>query len=305
MRRSLLFRLAALSQVILLLSGCLSMRTTGKAKTTGEGGGVAVKIYPDDDARKAKQLATGSIVGELQRNEKGKWVPVFRSLDPKWTVLGLPPGDYRLRFPARLDDQGNVVALDTTEKRIRIKKGEVVQVDTTIEHFPTALVAAGVVTAVVAAVLLHDWLEDHDLPLPPLPPPPPELLDAIFYVSIDVPGPQPWPGAVVASSPVVTSHFPEEGALVASRRIRLTFALSEPIDADELEQDGVAVLGEKSGLVPGHVRYDAGHWWVIWEPDGDLPREDLFHVTLAADAVEDHQGHELAAPVSFSFRTTG
>jgi Bacterial Ig-like domain len=304
MRRSPLYRLTALSQMLLLLAGCLSMQTTGKTKTQGEGGGVAVKIYADDDARKAGHLASGGIVGELERKDKGKWVPVFRSLDAQWTVLGLAPGQYRLRFPARLDDQGNVVAMDhTSEKQVRVKKGEVIQVETTLDHFPTALVAAGVVTAVVAAVVLHDWLKDHDLPLPPLPPPPPGLIDAVFYVAVDL-SPGPEPGTVARRAPVVTSHFPEDGALVAARRIRLTFALSEPIDEDELESDAVAVLGETSGLVAGHVRYDPNRWWVIWEPDEDLPRNEVFHVTLAADAVENRAGHELAAHVSSTFKTT-
>jgi len=51
------------------------------------------------------------------------------------------------------------------------------------------------------------------------------------------------------------------------------------------------------------VSYDPQHWWVVWEPGQDLPGGDTFHVTLAADALQDLAGNELTQPVSFSFST--
>jgi hypothetical protein len=175
-----------------------------------------------------------------------------------------------------------------------------------LEHVNRGLVAAGVLTAVVAAVLLEDWLDDHDLPLPPLPPPPPEVVDAIFYVTLDaVTSPaEPWQAAGPVGVPVVTSHFPPADALVAARRVRITFALSAPLDAHTLRADGVTVLGETAGLLPGTASYDADRWWLVWEPEGDLPRNELLHVTLSADAIEDLQGDALPGPTSFVFRTT-
>src|SRR3989304_2275438 len=58
---------------------------------------------------------------------------------------------------------------------------------TLLEPVSRALGVAGVVPAAVAAVLLHDWLKDHDIPLPP--PPPPPLLDAVFYLTPELRGP--------------------------------------------------------------------------------------------------------------------
>ena len=86
--------------------------------------------------------------------------------------------------------------------------------------------------------------------------------------------------------------------------MRITFALSGPLDAHTLQDGGITVLGEKSGLLPGHTTYDGNRWWLVWEGDGDLPRDETLHVTLSGEAIEDMYGNELGAPVSFSFTTT-
>ena len=70
-----------------------------------------------------------------------------------------------------LDPSGNVKSLSSKPLEIKIRKGEMAQVEAVLEHVPRLAIAAGVVTVAVAAVLLHDWLKDHDLPVPPLPPP--------------------------------------------------------------------------------------------------------------------------------------
>ena len=87
-------------------------------------------------------------------------------------------------------------------------------------------------------------------------------------------------------------------------RVRITFALSGPLDAHTLQDGGITVLGEKSGLLAGHPSYDGDRWWLVWEGDTDLPRDESLHVTLSQEAVEDMFGNELAAPVSFGFTTT-
>lgn len=286
---------------LLWASGCMSVHATGSRPAEGSGGGVAVQVFADDAARRAGRPGPAGVLGELERQQGKEWVPVFRSLDPAWAAAGLPPGRYRLRFPARLDDAGNVVRLDERGKVIDVKRGAITEVQTTLEHMPAALVVVGVVTVVVAAVLLADWLQDHDLPLPP--PPPPELLDAVFYVSIDLASAASWSGVSDQSPPAVTSHFPADGAVVAARRPRVVLSLSEPLNPTELEAGGVTVLGEASGLVPGQVSCDAERWWVVWQPQADLRAGDSFHVTMAADAVEDQAGNELTAPVSFAFST--
>lgn len=300
MMRSAVARVLIVGQLWLSLSSCVSMRTTGSREAGDRGGGVAVTVFADDDARRAGVPSPAGVVSELERREGSSWRPVFRSLAPSWAVAGLPPGSYRLQLPATLDEAGNVVRLSGASKALEVREGKITEVQAVLEHVPAALVVLAAVTVVVAAVLLADWLDDHDLPVPPLPPP--EVAEAVFYLTLDLAGPA-WVGVSDATNPAVTSHFPAAGAVVAARRVRVVFAMSEPLQPGELDAAGVSVLGEASGLLPGVVSYDSAHWWVVWEPTADLPPSDTFHVTLAADTLEDAGGNELTAPVSFAFRS--
>ncbi len=288
----------------LLCTACFSTQSVGRRPSAGQGGGVAVQVFPDDDSREAGLVLSGGIVGELERLEGREWIPVFRSLDARWTVLGLKPGKYRVRFPARLDDAGNEIPLDARPKIVRVRANQVTEVETVVDHVSPVLVAAGVATAVVAAALLWDWLDVHDLPTPPLPKPPPVLVEAAFHVAVQVAiaGRGSYPSA--GAPPYVTSHFPEDGDLVAARRVRVTFAMSEPIDRREVDPDAVIVEGERSGPVPGRVSYDPNRWSIVWEPLDDLPRDEVFEVTLIPGSVEDLAGLELEDSPAFQFSTT-
>jgi hypothetical protein len=300
MVRHVVARLLLVGQLSMMWQACTSVRTTGSREAPAGTGGIAVRVFADDAARRAGEPSPPAVVGELERRQGGVWRPIFRSLSPSWAVAGLPPGSYRIRFPARLDEGGNVIRLSGSARQVEVREGRVTQVEAVLRHVPAAVVVLAAVTVVVAAVLLAQWLDDHHLPAPPLPPP--EVVEAVFYLSLDWPA-VGWVGVADRASPVVTSHFPGEGALVAARRVRVVFAFSEPLQPGELEAAGVTVLGEQSGLVPGVVSYDEEQWWVVWEPREDLAPGDTYHVTLAADAVEDLGGNELDAPVSFSFRS--
>ena len=150
--------------------------------------------------------------------------------------------------------------------------------------------------------MLHEWFEDLDLPHPPLPPPIPG--DFVFYLTYELSAFRGCCPGRPDRSPLVTSHFPEDGDLVAARRIQVIFAASEPLDPDAVDRGSVTVLAEEAGLIPGRVRYDPERWWIVWEPDGDLPRNDTIHVTLATDRIEDLGGNRLPSPVSLTFVTT-
>ncbi|HEX4954977.1 MAG TPA: Ig-like domain-containing protein [Thermoanaerobaculia bacterium] len=293
----------ALLTAIVLLGGCVTTRTTSRTPSAErDKGGIQVTVYEDDDTRREGRVGPRFVAGELERRAGKGWEPVFKALSPRWTVVSLPPGKYRVRFTAQLDESGHAVRLDDPGKVVRVKKGKVTEVETVLAHVPTGLIVAGVITAVVAAVLLHEWLDDHDLPLPPLPPLD-HVAEAVFQITLDATYLASEVRSAPALPPLMTSHFPENDALVAAKRVRVVFASSEPLNPGDVEAQGITVLAEGAGLLAGTTSYDPEHWWLVWEPAGNLPRGDLLHVTLAADAAEDLAGNELPAPISFQFRT--
>ena len=300
LRRSLAM-LLVVAQLALSLSGCVSVKATGSHPAPGPGGGVAVRVFADDGARRDGRPSPAGILGELQRQDGTNWIPVFRSLDPTWTVVGLPAGGYRIRFPARLDESGNVLRLGDNTAGVTVKEGSVTEVQAVLDHVSTGLVVLGVVTVVAIAVILAKEGHDHGLPVPP--PPPPWLVDVAFRVAVDVAFTAGASGADRALPLAVTSHFPAAGALVAARRPRVLFAMSQPLRPTDVKGDAVTVLGESSGLIPGQVSYDTEHWWVVWEPRADLAPGDAFHVTLGQDGVEGASGKAMEKPATFTFKT--
>ncbi|KAB2960916.1 MAG: hypothetical protein F9K16_11515, partial [Thermoanaerobaculia bacterium] len=263
---------------------------------------VRVGVFADDGARRAGNLLPGSIAGALERRERGgAWVPVFRSLDSSWAVAGLAPGRYRIRFDAALDPAGRAEALERpVAETVEVRDGEAVEVEVILDHVSPAMVAAGAVGVVIAAVLLHEWLDGLDLPAPPRPPA--WAVETAFWVTLDLASSRPaW--VPRESSPQVTSHFPREGDVVAAPRVRVVFALSEPIGSERLGDDAVTVETAGGELLPGRVAWDARRWWVTWEPDGDLPRSTRLRATLDGARIVDAAGHALAGPVRFEFET--
>ncbi len=287
-------------QLTLALQGCISVGAAGSHPLAGPGGGVAVTVFQDDSARSEKRPSPAGVLGELERQDGTAWRTVFRSLDPTWTVVGLPPGKYRVRFPARLDDSGNVVRLSDNATEVAVNEGAVTDVNAVLDHVSTGLVILAVITVVVIIYFLAKETHEHGLPVPP--PPPPWLADLVFHVGVNISF-STGAGSEPALPPVVTSHFPAQGALVAVRRPRVIYAMSEPLPPGHLKGDAVAVLGESSGLVPGQVSYDVEHWWVVWTPAADLAPGDTFHVTLARDGVEGPSGKEMESPATFTFKT--
>lgn len=291
--------------ITLLATGCVSVRTTGRQSASGQGGGIEVTVFPDDAARKAGQPGPREVASELARREDGQWIPIYKSLSPRWSVTDLPPGKYRVHFTSILDDSGNPQPLDSRPKTLRVTAGQVTQVETTLEHVSKGWIVVGVLTAVVAAVLLADALDD--LPIPD--PPSPELVElvaAATHVTLELAFIEEWSDeeGPVGRPPVVTSHFPEDGAMVAARRLRVVFAVSEPIVAQALDDQVITVTAENAGPLSGTVSYDAENWWIVWEPADDLPREDIVHVTLDGRALTDFHGNLSPEDVTFTFQTT-
>lgn len=296
--------LALLLCAAVLLSGCVTaMRTTGTHPATGtaEGGGVALRVFDDDDAKRAGTPSGLGVVTALERREGAAWKPVFRSLSARWAVAGLPPGKYRLRFDGVLDGQGRLQPFREMTRKVTVAEGQVTDVEVVLEHVSPVLVGIGVATAVVAAVLLHDWLDEHDL-LPPLPDAG-DLAEAVFYIALDVGTSVECCAPGVADVPFVTSHFPRDGETVREPRPRVVFGLSEALRPGGIDQDAIVVRDHRGVRVEGTVSYDPQHWWVVWEPERDLPAGEEFTVRLDPGAIENMAGAELPEPAQFSFRT--
>lgn len=298
-------RAVAGSLALLLLGGCLSVRSRQARGEPGEGGGVSVVVYADDDARRAGVPGPPGVASQLACWQDGEWVPVFRSLQPTWTVTGLPAGRCRLSFPARFDDGGHLQSLDEKSRVVRVRDGEVTEAEATLRHVSTGLVVAGVAVGVVAAVLLHEWLDDHDLPTPPLPHEPPWwLADIAAHVVIDLAlTPRQVAIGPYGPGPVVSGHHPANHATVDAGLDEIVFALAQPLDLARLASGGVEVTTARGDRVSGYLQYDADRWWLVWRADAPLPAHETFRVRLAADAVTDVHGRGFPAEVGFTFST--
>jgi hypothetical protein len=295
-------RPVALGLLALMALGCATAREAGRVPSGDSESGVRVAVFADDDARDAGTVLDESISGVLERKERGGWIPVFRTLEPVWTIAGLSPGRYRVRFDLALDPAGQPEALDRpVVETFDVRPGEVVEVEVILDHVSPAAVAAGAVAVVIAAVLLHEWLDDLDLPTPPAPPH--WAAEAAFWITLDL-ATEPAVWVPRDLSPQVTSHFPRDGDLVAAARVRVVFALSEPIDVASLDPGAIRVETEEGELVAGRVDWDPGRWWLTWEPEEDLPRETTFVVTLEAGAAVDPAGSPLGVSEVFEFSTT-
>jgi len=293
----------ALSSLLLGLASvaCASLHTVGSTPFEGEGGAVRVRVFADDDAREAGRVLPTRIVGELERREAdGGWRPVFRSLEPSWTVAGLLPGRYRVSFDARLDGEGAVEALErSVKKEVRVVEGEAAQVELVLDHVSPAMIAAGAAGIVVAAVLLHELLDDLDLPPPPAPPA--WALETAFWVTLDLASaPEPW--VERARGPQVTSMFPAEGERVEATRPRVVLSLSEPLDPRTIGPDSVWVTTSTGDSIAGSVSYDARHWWLVWEPEEDLPRGETLTVSVEPE-LRGVEGEPFAGLAGYSFVT--
>jgi len=293
-------RPVAVLLALALAAGCATLRETGRRAADGALGGVRVAVFADDDARRTGRLLRGAISGALERREGRSWRPVFRTLEPAWAVASLEPGRYRVRFDARLDPAGAPEDLERPVARVvEVRAGELVELELVLDHVSPGVIVAGAAAVVVAAVVLHEWLDDLGLP----PPPPPPLADVAFWVTLDLALHTPaWRG--VERAPLVTSHFPLADDLVAARRVRVLFALSEPILADRLAPDAIIVESADGRALAGDVRWDAEHWWVVWEPAEDLPRDATLTARLDPASIVDAGGLPLATAEQFSFHTT-
>lgn len=301
--------------LLLPAGGCLSTKVRVGPTEATNSAGVLVRVCTDERAARQGRADAPATLVELYRIEPGD-AELFlqRSLSHEWGVAELPPGRYRLRVLATVDEGGNVHPTRTGDREatFTLAPGETAEATVILKKTPTGLIVAAGLTVVVLVVALAVLGSRGDLPPPQAATdlilgaarafPPPPRLDHVVLAA-DLRG--PWiPGEYVEEErpapPRVTSTSPEHGAMVAARRVAPTLTLSQPLDEAGLHLDTIVMLGSKSGLVPGRTVMRDG--LLRFEPAVDLaPGEDVI-VTLRAQGVVNPAGRHLAQDFSWGFR---
>jgi hypothetical protein len=292
-------RVTALALLLTLappaLDGCVSLRVAHAPASAGPSR-VDVAVYDDEDARKADRLVDHPVFTHLLRVEKGRTVSVARSLAPRWHVVDLPPGRYRLEATKEIDAHGDIRNLQSGRARtFALAEKQVVRVDVLRKKVPVALIVVAVVTLVALAALAIDlgWLAD----LPDLPEPPSVSLPLEFAVAID------WSfdsSVDRDAAPAVADIFPARGSVVAARRLAVTFLLLVPLDGDP-DPSAVSALGSLSGEIPGVVSYLPEERLLVFSPQRDFTEGESVTVTLDLTKLRSLSGTHGEGKLSTSF----
>ncbi len=218
---------------------------------------------------------------------------------PTWTVKDLPPGRYRLRVTKRIDDAGNIVALDNPgDKTFEVAAGERTVVTVVLKKVPVFWIVVAALTIVALVVLAIIGVHKGDLPKPPpLPPLPP--------VAIVIPlGPHGGEGGPAAPAPAAVDVFPAPGSVVAAKRVTVTFLLSMPLVTGGIEDGAVLAAGSVSGEVRGRTAYDPDEQLLSFTPSSDFaPGEDVT-VTLDLSKLRGESGRTGSGRFSTTFRVS-
>lgn len=262
-------------------------------------GAVTVAIYEKPADREADRHAAFPVLSELVRVEKAGETLVARSMNATWTVQDLPPGPYRLRVTKRIDDLGNVVALDNPgDKAFDVLAGERAVVSVVLKKVPVFWIVVLALTVVALVVLAIIGVHKGDLPKPPplpLPPIPP--------VAIVIPlGSQGGEGGTTLPPPEAVDVFPAPGSVVAARRVAVTFLLSMPLVTGGIEEGAVLAVGTASGDVRGGTSYLPDEQLLTFTPAGDFVPGEEITVTLDLSKLRGKTGRTGTGRASTSFK---
>lgn len=297
------------SLLLFSFAGCLSTNVRVRTDGTSDGAGVLVRVFADPDAEKARRTeAPGTLVELYSLDRRGNESFLQRSLAGEWGVSQLPPGKYRLRVVAVLDDGGHIRETRSGDREtdFEVKAGQTAEVKIILKKTPTGLIVAASVTVVILVVALAVIMGNNDI-RPPRPiavlshlPPPPLLHHVIV-------APELWIGPVAgpvhrerSSPPRVTSVFPEPGSVVTARRVMPTLTLSQPLDEAKIGPETILMLGSKSGMVPGTASVHRG--LLRFGPVRDLAPGEAVTVTVRAHGVVNPAGTRLEEDFSWSFQ---
>jgi len=301
-----------LAALLLLFSvaGCLSTNVNVRSDGTADGAGVLVRVYKDADAVQAQHAeASGSLVELFSVDRRGAETFVHRSLAGEWGVSQLPPGKYRLRVVAVLDEGGHIRETRSGDREtdFTLKDGQTAEVKIVLKKTPTGLIVVAAVTVVILVVALAILGAKSDIKPPPPPigllshlPPPPPINHVVVASELWV-GPATDPARREPSSPPrVTSVFPEPASVDVARRVMPTLTLSQPLDEAKIRPDTILMLGSKSGMVAGATNVHLG--LLRFVPSRELLPGETATVTVRASGVVNPDGRRLESDFSWSFQ---
>jgi len=300
LRRVALVLLVALAP--LALDGCVSIGVSRAdlqappEPSAPPAGAVTVAIYEKPADREAERHVDFPVLSELLRQEKGETL-VARSMATSWTVKDLPPGRYRLRITKRIDDSGNVVALDNPgDKIFEVAAGERTVVTVVLKKVPVVWIVVAVLTLVAIVILVIIGIDRGSLPKPPpLPPLPP--------VAIVIPlGPDGGEGRTAAPQPAAVDVFPAPGSIVAARRVAVTFLLSMPLVTGGIEDGAVLAVGTSSGDIRGRTSYVPDEQLLTFTPFSDFAPGEEITVTLDLSKLHGESGRTGSGRFSTTFK---
>jgi hypothetical protein len=258
-------------------------------------GAVTVDIYEKPADREAGRHVPFPVLTELLSLAKGETL-LARSMASQWTVQDLPPGRYRLRVTKRIDEAGNVVALDNPgNETFDVAAGERTVVSVVLKKVPVVWIVLAVLTLVAIVILVIIGIDRGHLPKPPpLPPLPP--------VAIAIPlGPQGESGGA-PPAPAAVDVFPAPGSVVAARRVTVSFLLSMPLVTGGIGEGAVQAVGTSSGEIRGTAAYDADEQLLRFTPAADFSPGEEITVTLDLSKLRGEAGRTGSGLFSTSFK---
>jgi hypothetical protein len=260
-------------------------------------GAVTVAVYDKAADRDADRHVSFPVLSELFRVETKGENLVARSMNATYTVTDLPPGRYRLRVTKRIDDLGNVVALENPgDKAFDVLAGERAVVSVVLRKVPVFWIVVLALTVVALVVLAIIGVHKGDLPKPPpLPPLPP--------VAITIPlGPGGAEGGTAPPAPAAVDVFPAPGSVVAARRVAVTFLLSMPLATGGIDEGAVLAVGTSSGALRGQTSYDPDEQLLRFSPSSDFAPGEEVTVTLDLSKLRGETGRTGSGLFSTTFK---
>ena len=259
-------------------------------------GAVTVAVYEKAADREADRHVGFPVLSELLQEGKAETL-VARSMAATWTVKDLPPGRYRLRVTKRIDDAGNIVALDNQgDKTFDVAAGERTVVTVVLRKVPVFWIVVAAITIVAIVVLAIIGIHKGDLPKPPpLPPLPP--------VAIVIPlGPSGSEGGSAAPAPAAVDVVPAPGSVVAARRVAVTFLVSTPLVTGGIEDGAVLAVGSASGGIRGRTSYEPDEQLLRFTPSADFAPGEEVTVTLDLSKLRGESGRTGSGRFSTTFK---